>query len=211
MSSWRGPLIAGKRARSASITLRGVVHRQRGLGHVGQRLGVAHLQGRDLLGALDQVDRAAIGGVVLAHRALDLGMPGVADQDAFAPLAAVARHFHVHLGHQRAGGVEDLERAPRGFLLHRLRDAVRAEDHDHAVRHLVELVDEHRAARAQVVDHELVVHHFVAHVDRRAEHLQRAVDDLDRAIDAGAEAARVSQPDLHVDPPGRGTARRPSS
>ena len=39
--------------------------------------------------------------------------------------------------------------------------------------HLVELLDEHRALGAQVVDHELVVHDLVAHVDRRAELRER--------------------------------------
>jgi len=39
------------------------------------------------------------------HRALDLRMPGVADQHHFArAFACKARDFHVHLGDQRAGG-----------------------------------------------------------------------------------------------------------
>ena len=36
-----------------------------------------------------------------------------------------------------------------------------------------------------------VVHDLVAHVDRRAELVQGALDDLDRAVDAGAETARL--------------------
>jgi hypothetical protein len=36
------------------------------------------------------------------------------------------------------------------------------------------------------------VHHFVAHVDRRAEDFQGAVDDLDRPVDPGAEAAGLA-------------------
>jgi hypothetical protein len=32
------------------------------------------------------------------------------------------------------------------------------------------------------------VHHFVPHVDRRAVQQERALDDLDRAVDSGAEA-----------------------
>ena len=75
---------------------------------------------------------------------------------------------------------------------------MRAEDHRGAVRHLVELLDEHRAARAQPVDDEAVVHDFVPHVDRRAEQLEGALDDLDGAVDAGAEPARIGEQDLHV-------------
>ena len=48
----------------------------------------------------------------------------------------------------------------------------------------------------QVVDDVGVVDDLVAHVDRRAERLQRALDDLDRAIDAGAEAARLGEDDF---------------
>ena len=79
-----------------------------------------------------------------------------------------------------------------------LRNAVRAEDDRGAVRHLVEIVDEHRAQRAQPVDDETVVHDFVPHVDRRAEQLERPLDDVDRAVDTGAEAARIGEQDLHV-------------
>ncbi|MNC44449.1 hypothetical protein D3C75_933550 [compost metagenome] len=124
-------------------------------------------------------------------------MTGVADEDALLAVAAVAGHLQVHLGDQRAGGVEHLEATARGLVAHRLGDTVGAEDDDDVVRHLVQLFDENRPARAQILDHELVVHHFMAHVDRRAEHFQGAIDDLDRAVDAGAEAAGVGEGDLH--------------
>jgi hypothetical protein len=47
----------------------------------------------------------------------------------------------------------------------------------------VELFDEDRATMLEVVDHEAVVHDFMAHVDWRAERFQRALDDLDGAVD----------------------------
>uniref|UniRef100_A0A0N5A5U6 NAD-specific glutamate dehydrogenase n=1 Tax=Parastrongyloides trichosuri TaxID=131310 RepID=A0A0N5A5U6_PARTI len=167
----------------------GVVHRQGGLGHEGQAFGVTNLQVGDIFFVFDQVDRTAIAGVVLAHGAFDLGVPFVADQDAFLAIATVLGHLDVHLGHQRAGRVEDLEAAPRRFLAHGLGNAVGTEDDDDVIGHLVELFDEDRPARAQVFDHELVVHHFVTHIDRRAEHLEGAIDDFDRPVHAGAEAA----------------------
>ena len=52
--------------------------------------------------------------------------------------------------------------------------------------------------RAQPLDHVAVVHDFVTHVDRRAEQLDRTLDDVDGAIDAGTEAARIGEQDLHV-------------
>jgi hypothetical protein len=42
---------------------------------------------------------------------------------------------------------------------------VRREDHDRAARHVGQLVDEHRALGAQLLDHVAVVHDLVAHVD----------------------------------------------
>ena len=122
-----------------------------------------------LLDVLDEVHAAAAAGVEAAHGAFDFGMAGVADEHHVAPFARVSRHFHVHLGHQRTGGVEHREPAARGFVLDGGGNAMRGEDDRGAVRHLVELVDEHRAELAQALDHVHVVHHLVAHVDRRAE------------------------------------------
>ena len=67
---------------------------------------------------------------------------------------------------------------------------MRAEDHRRAVGHLVEFLHEHRAACLELVDHEPVVDDLVAHIDRRAEPLERALDDLDRPVDTSAKAAR---------------------
>ena len=63
----------------------------------------------------------------------------------------------------------------------------------------------------QVVDDVGVVHDLVAHVDRRAEALQRALDDLDGAVDAGAKAARLGEDDFFESWPGAGPRQgRPS-
>ena len=61
---------------------------------------------------------------------------------------------------------------------------------------VVQLFDEDRALVAQVFDHVGVVHDLVAHVDRRAELFQGALDDLDRTVHAGAEAARLGSQDF---------------
>ena len=134
--------------------------------------------------------------VELAHRALDLGMALVADHDELVAFARQLGDLDVHLVHQRAGGVEDAEAALRRVGAHRLRHAVGAEDQRRAGRHVVEVLDEDRALLAQVVDDVGVVHDLVAHVDRRAEALQRALDDLDRTVDAGAKAARLGEDDF---------------
>jgi len=67
---------------------------------------------------------------------------------------------------------------------------MRAEDERGAGRHLGEVFDEDGAFGPQVVDDVGVVHDLVAHVQRRPVLGERALDDLDRAVDAGAERAR---------------------
>jgi hypothetical protein len=68
---------------------------------------------------------------------------------------------------------------------------VGAEDHDTAVRHLVQLVHEHGTQVAQPFHHVTVVHHLMAHVDGRAVEFDGALDDLYGAIHARAETAGV--------------------
>src|SRR5258708_18561117 len=102
-----------------------------------------------------------------AHRALDLGVAGMADQDDLAALIGVALPLAVDLGDQRAGRVDDGEAAVLGRRLDRAGDAVRAEDRDAAGRDLVELVDELGALGAQAFDDVAVVHRLVAGKDTR--------------------------------------------
>ena len=173
--------------------VRRVVDRERRLRHDADARRVPHLELLDVRDVLDQHDAAAARLVELAHRALDLGVALVADQDDVEPFARVARNLHVHLGDERTGRVEHAQAAAPCLGLHGLRNAVRAEDHGRAVRDLVEFLDEHGAEPAQPVDHEPVVHDLVAHVDRRAEQLERPLDDVDRAVDAGAEAAGIGE------------------
>ncbi len=166
-----------------------VVDRQRGLRHVGEPPRVGDRKPVDVLGGLDEVD-AVVG---LAHGAFDLGMPGVADHDHLPALAAHPGDLDVDLRHQRAGRVEHLQPARARLVADRPRHAVSGEHHDRAGRDLLERVDEDRALVAQVADHVVVVDDLVAHVDRRAELRERALDDLDRAVHARAEAARLRE------------------
>ena len=120
----------------------------------------------------------------------------VADHHDVEAVLAHLRDFHMHLGHQRARRVEHAQAARLGFRAHGLRHAVRAENHRTAVGHFVQVLDEDRAFLAQILDDVGVVHDLVAHVDRRAELLDGPLDDLDRAVDAGAEAARLREQDF---------------
>ena len=151
---------------------------------------------RDLLGLRDQMHLAGDP----AHRAFDLGMAGMADQDDLAALIGVALALDMHLGDQRAGRVDDRQAALAGARLDRAGDAVRAEDRDRARRDLVDLVDKARALGAQPLDDVPVVHDLVPDIDRRPVFLERPLDDLDRAFDPGAKAARLGQDHSHRPP-----------
>ncbi len=173
-----------------------VIDRERGLRHVGQRQGVCDVEGRHVPHGLHQVNAA----VDLADGALDLGMPGMADQHDLAALGGVAAALGVDLGDQRAGGVDHREAAVGRDLFHRAGDAVRAEDRHGAGRHLAQLVDEHGAPLAQALDDVPVVHDLVTDVDGRSELGQGPLDDLDRALHARAEAAGLREDDPHPTP-----------
>ena len=129
----------------------------------------------------------------------------MADHHDLAAVLAHPRDFDMDFGDERARRVEHRETARLGLRAHRFGDAVRGEHDGAAARDLVQLLDEHRAFRLQVVDDEAVVDDLVAHVDRRAELRERLLDDRDRAVDAGAEAARIGEQHVHQLPRPDGT------
>ncbi len=88
----------------------GLVHGQRGLGDVGDAVRVVDLEGVDVGLGLDQHD--AVGR--LAHRALDLLVARVADEHDRVALRGELLGLHVHLGDERAGGVDRAQRAALG-------------------------------------------------------------------------------------------------
>jgi len=197
----------GREARTQGVDhSAGVVHRQGRLGYKGQFFGVFDLQVGDVLFIFDQVDRAAIAGVVLAHSAFDFRVAGMANQDALTAVTAVARHFDMHLGDQRAGRIEHFKAAPRSLCPHSLGNAMGTEDDDDVVRHLIQFFDKDCATGAQVFNDKFVVHHFVANIDRRTEYFQSAIDDFNRTVHPGAEATGVGEFDMHAGP--RGTRRK---
>jgi hypothetical protein len=78
-------------------------------------------------------------------------------------------------------------------LLHRARDAMRAEDRYGAGRHLIQLFDEDRALGAQRLDDVAIMDDLVPDIDRRAHAIERTIDDVDRTHDPRAEAARLGE------------------
>src|SRR4029077_16597543 len=102
-----------------------------------------------------------------AHRALDLGVAGMADQDDLAPLIGVALAFDMYLGDQRAGRVDNRQAALSGALLDLAGDAMGAEDRHRTRRDLIDLVDELGTLGAQPLDDMAIVHDLMPDIDRR--------------------------------------------
>ena len=101
----------------------------------------------------------------------------------------------MHLGDQRAGGIDRAQPALGRLLAHLRRYPVRGEDHHGALRDFRGLFHEDRAALLQRADHVGVVHDLLAHVDGGAEALQRRLDGLHRPVYARAITARLGEQD----------------
>src|SRR3569833_1376935 len=125
-------------------------------------------------------------------------MAGVADQDDIAPLAGIPLNFHVNLRDQWAGCIKHSEAARFCFCLHRARHTMGREDNRRARRHFLQLLDEYRAEAPQPVNDVGVVHNFVPDIDRTAEQLDRALDDINRPIDSRTESTWVGQKNFHT-------------
>jgi hypothetical protein len=91
----------------------------------------------------------------------------VADEDDRVAVRGELLGLHVHLRHERTGGVDRGEAADLGVRVHRGRYAVGREDDGLALGHLGLLLHEHRSAGAELLDHVLVVDDLLADVDRR--------------------------------------------
>jgi hypothetical protein len=122
---------------------------------------------------------------------------GMTNQHALFSSGAESSHFNMDFGHQGTGGIENLQASALGLVLYRPGDAVRTEDHDRIIWHLGQLIDEYRAACAQIIDHMTVMHDFVAHIDRATEDFQRSINDVDRPINTGTKTPWIGEYDVH--------------
>jgi len=118
-------------------------------------------------------------------------MAGVSDYDNLAALTVHLDDFNVNFGHQWTGRIKDREAPAGGFLTHRLRHTMRAEDNNSARWNVRDFFDEHRALLSQVIDDEGVMHDLVSHIDGSAVQRDGALNDLYRTVDTGAEAAWI--------------------
>src|SRR5579864_3603991 len=171
---------------------RDVVERQGRLRDHGD--GLVGRQRARLLRRLDDDGRPR----TLAERPDHLDVIRVSDERDEMSAVGVGARLGVHLVHERARRVDDLQAARLGVRLHRRRDAVRGENADLAFGNLGLVLDEHRTELLEAPHDVLVVHDLVADVHGWPVLLEQALDDLDRAVDAGAERARSGEENLHA-------------
>ena len=101
----------------------------------------------------------------LARRALDLLMTRVANEQNVQSLAGESLGLLVHLGDQRAGGVDHLETSQPRLRMDGWRNTVRGEDHRRPLGHLRKFIDEDGTTVLQIFHHMTVVDDLLADID----------------------------------------------
>ena len=79
-----------------------------------------------------------------------------------------------------------------------LRHAVGAEYYCLIIRHIIKLIDEYCPCFLETIDNKAVMYDFMAHVNRRTDLFEGALDDFDGPVDTGAESAWIGEEDFHA-------------
>ena len=125
--------------------------------------------------------------------ALDLLVAFVADEQNVVIVAGESLRFLVHLRDQGARRV-DRAQVPLGSrVVDGRRHTVRREHEQRSLGNLVGFVDEDHALIFERLDDVAIVDDLLTHVDGCAVLLEGLLDGLDRAVDAGAVAARLGE------------------
>ena len=143
----------------------------------------------EVLFALEQPHRLRCDG----HGANGLLVPGVAHVEDGVTLAAAHLELVVHLGDERADGVDHDTAAGPGGLDDLGGRAVGAQHQGRTGGDVGHVVDEHDPLVAEALDDMAVVHDLVVAVHRRLEDPDHPGQGLDRLLDAGAEAPWLGQ------------------
>ena len=169
----------------------GLVDRQRRLRDVRNRSVGRQVERLGLLDGLDEHGRVGR----FAHGADHLLVPGMADQHDAVPLGRIAPRLHVHLRHERAGGVDRVQAAFRRAFVDRRRDTVRGEHERRATGHVRLVLDKDGAALFELAHHVRVVDDLLAYVNGRAVQGKRPLHRLHGALDSGAIPPRRCEQD----------------
>ena len=169
--------------------IHGLVHGQGGLGEPDQLGALGELQGVHIGLSIDQVDH--VWG--LARGAFHFLVSVVADQHDLVALTRKADDLMVHLGDQRAGGIQGIELQGASLLVHHRGNAMGGKHHVGAVGNFGGFIHEDHAALFKGGHHVLVVHDLLAHKQWRPVLFQGFFHSFDCAIHTGAITARCGQ------------------
>ena len=125
-------------------------------------------------------------------------MPFVANDSHMPAVAVVPFDLPVDFSDKRTDRIEGHQPSLLGIFQDRGRNAVRGQHDDAAGWDLVEFLDEDRAFGLKAANYIEVMDDRPPDVDRCAMDSERIPHSVDRAPNAGAEAARRSQQDLKV-------------
>src|SRR5579863_1821832 len=172
----------------------GFIQTQRRLSEVGNMRRVVDVEGVHVFDRFDEDHLRRR----LAQSADHFVVILVADQDNRVTLTSKLNCLQMHFRYQRAGSIDDGEVALLALLANLRRYAVRAENGAGAGRYFLEFLDEDCAQIAEFVHDVLVVHDFLADIDRRPIEVERYLDHVDGAHHAGAKTAGLEKVDLLV-------------
>jgi hypothetical protein len=105
--------------------------------------------------------------------------------------------FKVDFGHERAGGVDGEQPPIPGLIPNLGGNAVGAIEQGGPFGNLVERLDKNSSPPFEAIDHVLVVHNLVIHVNGWSKEVECPLQALNCHIDTGTESAGVCKDDLH--------------
>src|SRR5437763_3332502 len=126
-------------------------------------------------------------------RANNFVMVAVSNQNARVAFLGKLYCLHVNLGHQGTSCIDHPQSPGFAGFSDLRRDTVGTIDDTFAIRDLVYAVHENRTLALEFLNHETIVHNFLAHVDGRTERLQGDANDIDGPDNPGAKATGLQQ------------------
>ena len=95
----------------------------------------------------------------------------------------------MHLKHQRAACIQHLQSTFFGIGINFFGDSMSRKNHHGTGRDLVQFIDKDDAFRLERIDHKLVVHNLVSHVNRGTEFFDGALHHMNGAVYTGAKSS----------------------
>ena len=117
----------------------------------------------------------------------------MADQQNMIAITGMTMRLDMHFRDQRAGRVDGDHIAALRFRHHGFCHPMGGKDHRRVIGNFIEFVDKNRAFRGQPINDKFIMDNFMTDINRRAKFFERHFNNLNRAINTGAEPARSRQ------------------